>query len=126
MDYYALKHLHMSLAALSGSLFLFRGIWLLGRPDRLPRRWMKVAPHLVDSLLLASAIGLAVWSSQYPGQMPWLSAKVTALVAYIVLGALALKPGRPRGVRIAAFVGALLCFAYIVSVALTKNPLVFG
>lgn len=124
MPYIALKHLHVTFVALSGLLFLVRGVWMLRASPRLQQRWARIVPHIVDTLLLASAIGLAVVSHQYPGQMPWLTAKVAALVAYIVLGAVALKRGRTKGVRTAAFVGALACFAYIVAVALTKNPLV--
>jgi uncharacterized membrane protein SirB2 len=126
MTYFALKHLHVTFAALSGLLFLVRGIWMLSDSQRMQQRWVKVVPHIVDTLLLVSAIGLAVWSSQYPGQSPWLTAKLVALVAYIVLGAIALKRGRTKGLRTAAFVGALACFAYIVSVAVTKNPLPLG
>lgn len=124
MPYIALKHLHVTFVALSGLLFLVRGIWMLRASPRLQQRWARIVPHVVDTLLLASAIGLAVVSHQYPGQMPWLTAKVLALVAYIVLGAVALKRGRTQGVRTAAFIGALACFAYIVAVAVTKNPLV--
>jgi uncharacterized membrane protein SirB2 len=126
MTYFALKHLHVTFAALSGLLFLVRGIWMLSGSKRLQARWVKIVPHVVDTLLLASAIGLAVWSSQYPGQQAWLTAKVLALVAYIVLGIIALKRGRTRQVRLAAFVGALACFGYIVAVAVTRNPLVIG
>jgi uncharacterized membrane protein SirB2 len=124
MPYIALKHLHVTFVALSGLLFLVRGIWMLRASPRLQQRWARIVPHVVDTLLLASAIGLAVVSHQYPGQMPWLTAKVVALVAYIVLGTVALKRGRTQGVRTAAFIGALACFAYIVAVAVTKNPLV--
>ena len=124
MPYIALKHLHVTFVVLSGLLFLVRGIWMLRASPRLQQRWVRIVPHVVDTLLLASAIGLAVWSHQYPGQMPWLTAKVVALVAYIVLGTVALKRGRTEGARTAAFAGALACFAYIVSVAVTKNPLV--
>jgi uncharacterized membrane protein SirB2 len=124
MNYFALKHLHVTFAALSGLLFLVRGIWMLSGSARLQQRWVKIVPHVVDTLLLASAIGLAAWSSQYPGQSSWLTAKLVALVAYIVLGVIALKRGRTQGVRTAAFIGALACFAYIVAVAVTKNPLV--
>lgn len=126
MTYFALKHLHVTFAALSGLLFLVRGIWMLSNSQRLQQRWVKIVPHVVDTLLLASAIGLVAWSSQYPGQQAWLTAKVAALVAYIVLGVIALKRGRTRQVRVAAFVGALACFLYIVAVAVTKNPLVVG
>ncbi len=124
MPYIALKHLHVTFVALSGLLFLVRGIWMLRASPNLEQRWVRIVPHIVDTLLLASAIGLAVVSHQYPGQMPWLTAKVVGLVAYIVLGTIALKRGRTQGVRTAAFVGALACFAYIVAVAVTKNPLV--
>lgn len=124
MDYFALKHVHMMLAALSGSFFLVRGVWMLAGSDMLRRRWVRTVPHLVDSLLLASAIGLAAWSAQYPFQQPWLTAKVLALVLYIVLGTLALK-GRSKAVRAGAFAAALATFGYIVAVALTKDPLFF-
>lgn len=124
MPYIALKHLHVTFVALSGLLFLVRGIWMLRDSPRLQQRWARVVPHIVDTLLLASAIGLVVWSHQYPGQMPWLTAKVVALVAYIVLGTIALKRGRTRQARVLAFVGAVASFAYIVAVAVTKNPLV--
>lgn len=124
MPYIALKHLHLTFVALSGLLFLVRAIWMLRESPRLQQRWARIVPHIVDTLLLASAIGLAVASHQYPGQMPWLTAKVVALVAYIVLGSIALKRGRTRRARILALAGAVASFAYIVAVALTKNPLV--
>lgn len=124
MDYYALKHTHMTFVALSGALFLLRGLWMLSDSARLQQRWVRVAPHVVDTLLLASAIGLAVWSGQYPLQAPWLSAKLVALVVYIGLGTLALKRGRTPRVRTLAFAAALACFGYIIAVALTKNPLI--
>lgn len=124
MPYIALKHLHLTFVVLSGLLFLVRGIWMLRDSARLQQRWVRIAPHIVDTLLLASAIGLAIVSHQYPGQMPWLTAKVVALVAYIVLGTVALKRGRTRQARVLAFIGALASFAYIVAVAVTKNPLV--
>jgi uncharacterized membrane protein SirB2 len=125
MDYLLLKHFHMTCAALSGGFFLVRGQWMLAGSPLLQRRWVKTLPHIVDSLLLASAVGLALWSRQYPGQMPWLTAKIVALVAYILLGSVALKYGRTKTVRAAAFAGALATFGYIVAVAITKNPLFF-
>jgi uncharacterized membrane protein SirB2 len=125
MDYQLLKHFHMTCAALSGSFFFVRGQWMLGGSAMLQRRWVKTVPHVVDSLLLASAVWLAVWSHQYPGPMPWLTAKLCALVAYILLGSVALKYGRTKPIRILAYLGALATFGYIVAVAITKNPFVF-
>ena len=123
MDYLSLKHFHIGCAALSVTLFLLRGQWVLRASPMLQQRWVRIVPHIVDTLLLASAIGLAVWSHQYPGQQPWLTAKVIALVGYIVLGSIALKRGRSKGQRQAAFVAALALFIYIAAVAVTKRPL---
>lgn len=121
MSYLAIKHLHMTCAALSGSFFFIRGIWMLLDSPRLQQRWVKIAPHIIDTLLLASALTMAVWSSQYPFAQNWLTAKLLALVAYILLGTIALKRGKTKTVRTAAFVAALAVFAYIVKVAVTRQ-----
>jgi uncharacterized membrane protein SirB2 len=109
-------------AALSIALFVARGAWLLGSPQRLQPPWMRVPPHVVDTVLLLSALWLA--AQQAPGSPhAWLAAKVVALVAYVVLGTVALKRGRSARIRIAAFVAAVATFGYIVTVALAKSPL---
>jgi uncharacterized membrane protein SirB2 len=121
VNYLALKHIHITFALLSGGFFLLRGLWMLLESPLLQRRWVKVVPHVVDTLLLASALGLVFWSGQYPFAQGWLTAKVLALLAYIVLGTIALKRGRTRGVRSFALLAALATFAYIVAVALTRR-----
>jgi len=123
VNYLAIKHLHITCAVLSGSFFLLRGFWMLLDSPLLLRRWVKVVPHVVDTLLLTTALVLVFWSGQYPFVQPWLTAKVIALVAYIVLGTLALKRGKTKGVRTFALVAALATFAYIVAVALTRQTL---
>ncbi|WP_034296055.1 SirB2 family protein [Herbaspirillum sp. RV1423] len=125
MDYYAIKHFHLACAASSGSLFLLRGYWMLRNSTRLQQRWVRIVPHVVDTMLLASAAVLAVWSGQYPIMQGWLTAKVVALIFYIVLGTIALKRGKTRAIRIAAFFTAVLIFAYIGSVAITRQALPF-
>lgn len=126
MDYLALKYFHMACAALSGSLFVLRGIWMLRESAMLQRRWVRIAPHVVDTLLLASALILVTWSGQYPFVQNWLTAKIIALIVYIALGTIALKRGRNKTVRVCAFIAALAIFAYIGSVAMTKQVLVFA
>jgi uncharacterized membrane protein SirB2 len=92
----------------------------------MPRqRWVRIAPHLVDSTLLVSAIVLAYLSGQYPLVNGWLSAKLFGLLAYIVLGAYALKRGKSLALRRNCFILAIGCYAYIVSVALTRQILPF-
>ncbi len=125
MSYLLLKHAHMGFAAVSGALFLLRGLWMLARSPMLHKRWVKSLPHLIDSLLLLTAVTLAWWAGLSPAAHPWLGAKIGALLAYILLGSVALKYGKTGLTRGAAFVGALACFGYIVTTAVTKNPLFF-
>lgn len=90
VDYLSLKYLHMCFAGLSGGFFLVRGAWMLAGSPLLQRRWVRTVPHLIDTALLSTAVALAVWSSQYPLAQTWLTAKVLALISYIVLGTIAL------------------------------------
>ncbi|NMM38215.1 MAG: SirB2 family protein [Glaciimonas sp.] len=126
MSYLALKHFHITCAALSGGLFLLRGFWMLVDSSILQRRWVRIAPHVIDTLLLTSALVMVFWSGQYPFVQNWLTAKVIALVVYIGLGTVALKRGKTKAVRVAAFISALLVFAYIVGVALTRQAAIIG
>ena len=123
MDYLFLKYVHVSCVILSGCGFVLRGVWMLADSPRLRQRWVRGFPHVVDTALLASAIALAIISSQYPLAQSWLTAKVIGLIAYIVCGAIALKRGKTKTVRAVFFVVALLIFAYIVLVALNRSPL---
>lgn len=124
MDYLTLKYLHESSAFVSLALFMTRGTWMISTPVRLKQRWVKVAPHVVDTVLLASAIAL-VWQLgglDTIGTQSWLAAKIVALLVYIVLGSIALKHGSTRKIRVAAFFAAIAVFGYIVSVAVAKSP----
>lgn len=123
--YLALKHLHLTTVILSFALFALRGLWMLMDSPQLQRRWVRIAPHLIDTVLLASAIGLTLVPGQYPFVNGWLTAKVLALIVYIVLGGIALRRGPTRAIRATAWVAALATFGYIVSVALTRQPLGF-
>ncbi len=117
-----LKHLHITCVALSYSLFFLRGIWMLHDSSLLQQRWVKIAPHMVDTLLLASAIALAWQLGISPLAAPWLGAKIVALLFYIVIGAYALKRGRTKRIRLIAWLAAQMVFFYIVSVAVTHDP----
>ena len=121
--YLEIKAVHIGCAMLSIGGFVARGMLSLRGSPLLAARWLRAAPHVVDTVLLASALWLAWQSAQYPFVQGWLTAKVLALLAYIALGSLALRPGRSRRVRGIAFALALVAVAYIVSVALTRDPL---
>ena len=123
MDYVWLKITHVSCVAISYALFVVRGVWMIRGSALLQRRWVKIAPHVVDTILLASAVAMAAMIREYPPASPWLTAKVVGLLIYIALGMVALKRGTTKSARITAWIAAQAVFAYIVAVALTRNPL---
>lgn len=125
LDYSLLKAVHVGCAAASYALFVARGVWMIRDSALLGRRWVRIVPHVNDTVLLAAAIALAVMLRQYPFVHDWLTAKVLALAAYIGLGMTALKPGRPKPARVACWIAAQAVFFYMVAVAYTRNPLIF-
>jgi uncharacterized membrane protein SirB2 len=125
MPYLLLKQLHVASVILSIAGFAARGALMLRESPWLQTRFARIAPHVVDTALLASGLALAWLSGAYPFAQAWLTAKLIALVAYIVLGSIALKRGRGKAVRATAFVLALTTALYIVSVALSRNALGF-
>lgn len=122
MAYSLLKQLHLATIAVTVTLFVLRGFWMMAASPRLQARWVRIVPHINDSLLLASGIGLAVLIRQYPLIDSWLTAKFFALILYIVLGTFALKHGKTRGQRITAWFAALLVLGYMVAVAIAHDP----
>lgn len=120
--YIGIKHLHITTVYITIALFLLRGAWMMFSPGLLQQRWVRIVPHINDTVLLLSAIALAVMSRQYPFVQGWLTAKVIGLVVYIGLGLVALRLGKSKGVRIAAFFAALVTIFYVFSVAKTHNP----
>ena len=122
MTYGDVRLLHMGSAVATFALFLLRGAWMLWRPELLAQRWVRIVPHVIDTVFLASGIYLATLIRQYPFVHDWLTAKVFGLIAYIVLGSLALKHGRTRGRRAVAFVAAIVVFLYVVGVARMHHP----
>ena len=123
MDYATLKLIHQGAVAVSIAGFMARGAGALAGARWARGRLSRTLPHVVDTVLLATAIALAWMLRMNPLVTPWLAAKIVGLLAYIGLGMVALKPGRPVGVRAAAWFAALLCFAQIVATAVTKDPL---
>lgn len=125
MSLLLLKTVHISCVVISYSLFFLRGIWSLRDSPIMRRRWVRRVPHVVDTLLLASAIALAFSIEQYPFVDAWLTAKIIGLLLYIALGSVALRFGRSKTIRIAAWLAAQVVFAYIVLVAISHNPVPF-
>lgn len=123
MSYLVLKHLHMTCAVLTLISFSLRGFWMFIESPLLQKKTARILPHIIDTLLLTSAIALTFTIDQYPVQDAWLSAKVIALIAYIIFGTFALKRGKTQTIRATCFVISLIIFAYIVAVARTHQAI---
>ncbi len=120
-----LKNIHIFTALISFTLFFIRGLWVMKGSAMMQQKWVKIVPHLNDTVLLGTAIALTISIGQYPFSDGWLTAKLLALVAYICLGIEALRLARTDIGRAAAWLAALVVFLFIVSVAVTRMPLGF-
>ncbi|MCE8017007.1 SirB2 family protein [Halomonas sp. MCCC 1A17488] len=126
MEHYALiKHLHMTTAVLSITFFLVRAWWSVREVTLLQRRWVRILPHVNDTLLLVLGLTLMVMLSLWPQQHPWLAAKLLALLGYILLGTVAIKRGRTPMTRGLAALAAVVVFCYMLGAAVTKEALFF-
>ena len=125
--YFFVKKLHILCVTLTFISFSVRILWMFQDSRWLQHQLIKTIPHVIDTVLLISGITLAVILHQYPGTNDWLTAKLLALLLYIVLGSIALRRGKTKGIRIVSWLGASLVFFYLVMVALQKtaNPLVW-
>ena len=121
--YTTLKLIHVTAATVSVSGFALRGLWMLRSSALLERRLVRILPHVVDSLFLLSGIGLVLVLRLPVFSQPWLLVKLAAVVAYILLGMVALRRGRTLAIRAVSYVLALAMFAYIVGVAMSKSIL---
>lgn len=121
MTYMALKHLHMTAAGLSILFFIIRAFWSVSGSSCLQNRFVRIAPHVIDTVLLVCGLALAGMLGAAANQ-PWLLTKIVLLVVYIVVGSYAIKRGKTASSRGVAALIAIAIFAYIVGVALNRSP----
>ncbi len=122
MPWPLIKQFHIVFAVLVVCSFCVRAYWVMTGSTHLRAHWARWVPHLLDSLLFAAGLTMAVGLSISPLTHSWFAAKLIAIVAYIVIGGIALKGERTRGARIVAVLSSLLLLAYIVAVALNHDP----
>ena len=120
--YILVKYVHVASVILSVTGFFLRGILMIRDSPLINARWIKVLPHINDTILLIAALSLAAMSGQYPFVVDWVTAKVLGVIAYIILGTLALRAASTRKMRIICWLAALAVFGWIVSVALSRQP----
>ncbi|GAB1061626.1 SirB2 family protein [Shewanella algae] len=124
--YPAVKHLHMILIAVSVLLFIVRFVLKLRQSAIMDKKLLKVGPHVIDTFLLLSGLTLCFMIKQYPFVDPWMTEKIGAVVAYILLGVMALKSNRNLIFRIFAFLGALGWVVYAAKLAHFKQAVILG
>jgi len=124
-DYMTVKVIHESAVTISLTGFFIRGAATFAGAGWVRTRPARTLPHVVDTVLLLSGLTLAGMLRLVPGDAPWLLAKIVGLVVYVGLGVVALRPGRTVTVRATAWVAALATAGWIVSVAITKDPMGF-
>lgn len=122
--YLLLKHLHLTFVALAFIIFFVRGILLFINSTLLDKKLLKIAPHIINTIMLLSGIALAVHLGMSPGDNSWLIAKIIGLVIFVAVGVAAFKVPNALARKI-LWVDAVIIFAYILSVAITKNPMGF-
>lgn len=120
-----MKHLHMTLALISIALFSLRFFWLLAGSEQLQKKWVKITPHVIDTLLLAFGVALAVKLSMSPFEQMWLAEKIVAIFAYIFTGYYTLKLARNKSMQIFGYLGANAWMILVIKLAMTKQAVFF-
>lgn len=118
-----IKSTHLALVTTSGGLFALRGAALLAGRSWPSAPAVRAGSVVIDTLLLAA--GVAMWAQLRLSPLTdgWLGAKLLLLLAYIVLGTLALKRARTRRGRAVAYLLALAVFGHMVAVPRLHHPL---
>lgn len=119
--YMAYKHFHLLMVVLSVSFLLVRYAMSLKPAAMLQHKFFKITPHIIDTLLLISAVLLMLAIQQYPFVHAWLTEKFIAVLAYIALAVMAFR-GRTTFIRGLCFLGALGWLGLAIRVAITKQP----
>ncbi len=116
--YSAIKLLHVSCALLSITGFIYRWVLLKSGKDLKADPVTGILPHVIDTVLLGSAVALIIMGPFDLMSEHWLLIKIVLLVAYILFGMRALKKGIDNESRRKAFNWACVCIFLIVSLAL--------
>ncbi len=125
MNYLLLKQIHISLALISICGFVLRWCWRMSRSRLAQMKLVRIVPHVVDTLFLATALMLGYLVPAHTLSAAWFGAKITGLVLYILLGMVAMRSAPEIKRALPAFTAAVLVFGWIVTVAITKSPLGF-
>lgn len=118
---------HLISVALTIGFFIARYWWRYSNNPLINARWVRIAPHCIDTVLFLSGVGL-MWKTGYlpfTDKGAWLTEKLFGVIIYIALGFIALGRRRPRSQqsRFIAFLLALVVLFIIIQLAITRIPI---
>jgi uncharacterized membrane protein SirB2 len=119
-----IKEFHVALAFITVAGFVTRAALAMAANPLRDTKFVRIAPHVIDTLLLLFGITLAVHLSLSPLTNGWLMAKIVALFAYIGFGVMTMRASSTP-LRLVGFVGALASVAYIFAAAYSKQVIPF-
>lgn len=120
------KHTHMLFVATSVLFFMVRFVLHMRSSALMQKKFFKIAPHVIDTLMLLTGLSLCFLIKQYPFVDPWLTEKITGVAAYIVLGIMAMRPKQNTFFKMFAFFGALGWIVYVGKIAIFKSAVLLG
>lgn len=115
------RTIHLVVATLSVTGFIFRGFLHLNGSALLKHRFVRIAPHINDMVLLGTGVAMVTWTQPLPALQGWLIIKLLMVLLYILLGIAAFRFARTRPAKLVAFVLALGCFSLVVVIALNRG-----
>ncbi|BAJ03337.1 SirB2 family protein [Shewanella violacea] len=119
--YPAIKHIHLTFVAASVLFFIVRFVLHMRQSPIMDKKLFKIAPHVIDTLLLLSGLTLCFTIQQYPFIDPWVTEKLGAVLAYIVLATISLKANRGKLFKVFAALGAIAWVVYAAKIAIFKQ-----
>lgn len=122
--YQAVVHIHVAAVMISLAFLSFRFALMLKDSSILQQKWLKITPHIVDTVLLGTAIWLLTLSSMVEID-GWVASKVIGVILYIVSGIFALKWAKTNRSRVIGFVCAVIWLMLTALVAFSKQPFSF-
>lgn len=123
MSFIALKHLHVTFVAISVVLFMLRFFWRSIGAKIAQQKWVKIVPHIIDTALLLTIVGMLIHWRMWPWETAWLLNKVIGLVGYILFGLVAMKATH-SWLRYVGFVGALSWIMFLLHIAFSKQAII--
>ncbi|MDO6446444.1 SirB2 family protein [Colwellia sp. 1_MG-2023] len=120
-----MKHLHMTIALISVLLFTLRFYWTLAGSAQLDKKWVKIAPHIIDTVLLGLGVAMMIKLALNPFEQLWLGEKLIAVIAYIFTGYYTLKLARNKMMQVVGYLGAMGWILLVARLAMSKETVFF-